>query len=73
MDGQLEGQIALDDIYIAVQRIRDVVSDAETYRPQAMRESLKPLLQDMAEARVRLEKALRLLEEACIKAYSDRN
>jgi hypothetical protein len=73
MDGKLEAHIALDDIYAAVQRVRDVVVAAETYWPDALHESLVPLMHDMAEARVRLEEALRLLEEASMKAHSDRN
>lgn len=66
MDGQLEAHIALDDIYAAVQRVRDVVVTANTYSPEALHESLKLLAQDMEEAKMRLAEALRQLEEASI-------
>jgi len=73
MDGKLEAHIALDDIYAAVQRVRDVVVGAETYCPEALHESLHPLMQEMAEARVRLEDALRLLEDTSKNPQPDRN
>jgi hypothetical protein len=66
MDGQLEAHVALDDVYIAVQLVRDVVVEAETYCPEALHESLWPLMQDMEEAKTRLAVALRQLEEASI-------
>jgi hypothetical protein len=46
MNGQLEAHIALDDIHAGVQRVRDVVVAAETYGPEALHESLRPLMQD---------------------------
>jgi len=72
MDGQLEAHIALDDVYIAVQRVRDVVVAAETYCPEALRESLKTQMHDMEQAKIRLAEALRQLEEASIKASTER-
>lgn len=72
MDGQLESHIALDDVYIAVQRIRDIVVAAETYCPDALHESLTPHMQDMEEAKTRLAAALKLLEEASINASKGR-
>ncbi len=72
MDGQLEADISLDDVYIAVQRVRDVVVAAETYCPEALHESLKPLTQDMEEARMRLVEAPWQLEDASIKADAER-
>jgi hypothetical protein len=72
MDGQLEAHIALDDVYIAVQRVRDVVVAAETYCPEALHESLKPLMQDMEKAKMKLAEVLRQLEEASIKADTER-
>jgi hypothetical protein len=72
MDGQFEAHVALDDVYIAVQLIRDVVVAAETYCPEALHESLRPLMQDMEEAKMRLALALRRLEEASIKADAER-
>jgi len=73
MDGQLEAHVALDDVYIAVQRVRDIVVAAETYCPEALQESLRPLMQDMEEAKLRLAIALRQLEEASIKADAERS
>jgi len=73
MDGQLEAHIALDDVYIAVQLVRDVVVAAETYCPEALHESLWPLMQDMEEAKMRLAVALRQLEEASSKADAERS
>jgi len=67
MDGQLEAHIALDDWYIALQRIRDVVAAAETYSPTAFRESVKPLWQDTREAQTRLLSALGTLERGTAK------
>jgi hypothetical protein len=72
IDGQLEAHIALDDVCIAVQRVRDVVVATETYCPEALHESLKPLMQDMEEAKMRLAEALRQLEEASFKADTER-
>jgi hypothetical protein len=68
MDGKLESHLALDDVYIAIQRIRDIVVAAETYCPGALHESLAPHMQDMEDAKMRLADALKLLEEASIKA-----
>lgn len=68
MNGQLDAHIALDDIYASVQCVRDVVVAAETYSPGAVHESLRPLMQDMDEAKLRLAEALRKLEEAPLKA-----
>ena len=73
MDVQLETHIALDDVYAAVQRVRDVVVAAETYSPEALHESLKPLVQDMGEAKMRLASALRQLEEASMKTNTERS
>lgn len=73
MDGQLEPHIALDDIYAAVQRVRDVVVAAEAYSPEALHESLKPLMQDMEEGKMRLAEALRQLEEASMKGNTERS
>ena len=73
MDGQLEAHIALDDVYIAVQLVRDVVVAAETYCPEALHESLWPLMQDMEEAKMRLAVALRQLEDASSKADAERS
>jgi len=72
MDGKFEAHVALDDVYIAVQLIRDVVVEAETYCPEALHESLWPLMQDMEEAKLRLAVALRQLEEASAKADAER-
>jgi len=72
MDGQFDAHVALDDVYIAVQLVRDVVVAAETYCPEALHESLRPLMQDMEEAKLRLAAALRQLEEASIKADTER-
>jgi hypothetical protein len=72
MDGQLEAHIALDDIYAAVQRVRDVVVAAETYCPEALHESLKSLMLDMVLAKIRLGGALQQLEEASIRADTER-
>jgi len=72
MNGQLEAHVALDDIYTAVQRVRDVVVAAETYCPEALHESLKSLMLDMLLAKIRLGGALQQLEEASIKADTDR-
>ena len=72
MDGQFAAHVALDDVYIAVQLIRDVVVEAETYCPEALHESLWPLMQDMEEAKMRLAVALRQLEEASINAEKGR-
>jgi len=72
MDGQLEAHVALDDVYIAVQLVRDVVAAAETYCPEALQESLWPLMLDMEEAKMRLATALRQLEEASINADNGR-
>jgi len=72
MDGQFVAHVALDDVYIAVQLIRDVVVEAETYCPEALHESLWPLMQDMEEAKMRLAVALRQLEEASINADKGR-
>jgi hypothetical protein len=72
MNGQLDAHIALDDIYADVQRVRDVVVAAETYTPEALHESLRPLMQDMAEAKMRLAEALRQLEEASLKTGTER-
>jgi hypothetical protein len=68
MDGKLEALVALDDWYIALQRIRDVVAAAETYAPGAFRESVKPLWQDTSEAQARLLSALGTLERETAKA-----
>jgi uncharacterized protein (UPF0147 family) len=68
MDGQLEAHIALDDIYAAVQRVRDVVVAADTYCPEALHESLQILMQEMEEAKVKLAQGLRMLEEDSTKA-----
>ena len=68
MNGKLEAHVALDDIYIAVQLVRDVVVAAETYCPEALHESLWPLMQDMEDAKLRLVVALNQLEEASIDA-----
>lgn len=62
MDGKLEAQIALDDWYAALQRLRDVVTAAESYSPGAFRESVGPLWQDAREAQTRLRSALTTLE-----------
>jgi hypothetical protein len=62
MDGRLEAHIALDDWYIALQLIRDVVAAAETYTPSAFRESVRPLWLDAHEAQARLRSALGTLE-----------
>lgn len=72
MDGQLEAHVALDEIYIAVQRIRDVVVAAETYCPEARHESLKSLTIDMVLAKIRSGGAFQRLEEACIRANTER-
>ena len=72
MNGQLDAHIALDDIYASVQRVCDVVVAAETYSPGALHESLRPLMQDMDEAKLRLAEALRKLEEASLKADKER-
>jgi hypothetical protein len=72
MEGQLGAHITLDDIYSAVQRVRDVVVEAETYTPEALHESLRPLMQEMAEAKVRLTEALRQLEEESLNAETER-
>jgi hypothetical protein len=72
MNGQFEAHVALDDVYIAVQLIRDVVVAAETYCPEALHESLWPLMQDMEEAKMRLAVALRQLEEASVKGDAER-
>ena len=68
MNGKLEAHVALDDVYIAVQLVRDVVVAAETYCPEALHESLWPLMQDMEDAKLRLVVALNQLEEASIAA-----
>jgi len=62
VDGRLEALIALDDWYIALQRIRDVVAAAETYTPSAFRESVRPLWQNAREAQAGLLSALGTLE-----------
>jgi hypothetical protein len=67
MDGQLEALVALDDWYIALQRIRDVVAAAETYLPSAFRESVRPLWQDAREAQTKLLSALGTLERETAK------
>jgi len=68
MDGQLESLVALDDWYIALQRLRDVVAAADTYAPSAFRESVRPLWQDAREAQARLFSALGTLEKETEKA-----
>jgi hypothetical protein len=73
MNGSFESHVALDDVYIAVQLIRDVVVAAETYCPEALHESLWPLMQDMEDAKLRLAAALRQLEEASIDADNGRS
>ena len=72
MNGQLEAHIALDDIYACVQRVRDVVVAADTYSPEALHESLRPLMQNIGEAKMRLGEALRQLEEASLNAGAER-
>lgn len=73
MNGQLEGHITRNDIYAAVQRIRNVVSLAETYNREALHKSSSLLMQDMAAARAQLEESLQLFEGAAIRANPDRN
>lgn len=73
MNGSFQAHVALDDVYIAVQLIRDVVVAAETYCPEALHESLWPLMQDMEDAKLRLAVALRQLEEASIDADNGRS
>ena len=63
MDGKLQALIALDDWYIALQRIRDVVSAAESYTPAAFRESAGPLWQDTREAQTKLLSAFVTIEK----------
>jgi hypothetical protein len=72
MDGRFEAHVGLDDVYIAVQLIRDVIVAAETYCPEALHESLWPLMQEMEEAKMRLAVALQQLEEASINANKGR-
>jgi hypothetical protein len=72
MNGQLDAHIALDNIYASVQRVRDVFVAAETYSPGDLHESLRPLMQDMDEAKLRLAEALRKFEEASLKADKER-
>lgn len=67
MDGKLEALIALDDWYIAVQRIRDVVSAAESYTSAAFRESVRPLWQDTREAQKKLLSAFGTIEKEATK------
>lgn len=62
MNGQIEALVALDDWYIALQRIRDVVAAAETYRPTAFRASINPLWRDARQAQARLLSALDTLK-----------
>lgn len=63
MDGRLEAHIALDDWYAALQRIRDVVSAAESYTPAAFRKSVQPLWLATCEAQKQLGSALGTLEK----------
>jgi len=69
MNGQLDAHI---DIYARVQRVRDVVVAAETYSPGTLHESLRPLMEDMREAKLRLAEALRQLEETSLNADTER-
>ena len=62
MNSQFEALLALDDCYIALQRIRDVVAAAESYTSAAFRESVRPLWQDAREAQARLLSAFAALE-----------
>jgi hypothetical protein len=73
MDGQLEVHIALDDVYAAVQRVRAVVEAAETYNPEALFESLKPLMLDLEEGKMRLAEARRQLQEVSMKSNTERS
>ena len=68
MDGRLEAHIALDDWYIALQRIRDVVAAADSYTPGAFRESIRPLWQDGHEAQTQL-RSLGTLERETEKGW----
>jgi hypothetical protein len=68
MDAQLEAFVALDDWYIALQRIRGVVAAAETYTCDALRESVRPLWQDAHQAQARLRAALGTLAIETSKA-----
>lgn len=64
MDGKLEALIGLDDWYVSLQRIRDVVSTAETYTPAAFRESVGPLWHDAREAQKKLLSAFVTMEKS---------
>lgn len=68
MDGQFEALVALDDWYIALQRIRDVVAAAENYTSGAFRQSVRPLWLSAREAQARLLSAVGTLEMETAKA-----
>jgi hypothetical protein len=58
---QFEANIALDDIYIAVQGIRDIVNQADTYHRTAFDSALWSLEDDMGEAVSRMRKATKFI------------
>jgi hypothetical protein len=60
---QFEANVALDDIYIAVQGIRDLVNKADTYHQTAFDSALRSLENDMSEAVSRLRKATKIIRK----------
>jgi hypothetical protein len=58
---QFEANVALDDIYIAVQDIRELVNQADAYHQTAFDSALWSLENDMGEAVSRLRKATKFI------------
>jgi hypothetical protein len=58
---QFEANVALDNVYVAVQDIRDLVNQADTYRKTAFGARLSSLENDMSEATTRLRKATKFI------------
>lgn len=60
---QFEANIALDDIYAAVQRIRALVNRTETYRKTAWDKSLWSRENDFRRATSRLDDATKIIRK----------
>jgi hypothetical protein len=70
---QFEANVALDHIYIAVQGIRDLVNQADTYHQTAFDSALWSLENDMGEPVSRLRKATKFIRSLLRHTYPPAN
>jgi hypothetical protein len=70
---QFEANVALDDIYAAVQRIRDLVNRADTHRKTAWDKSLWSRENDMRSATSRLRDATKIIRKLLFPVHKPRS